>query len=275
MAGTQNGNIESRKEIIIPITLKGLYDGYKKIVYDAPLSAFQWAAGKVDAGSKSLMTGYAAAATMPVGIMLRNGARVAYDSSKSRYLAVADGAGIVGSAAAWWIAGSAAYTALSSSLALTSTVGAIGAGVAAAVVTSPVLVPAYTAGVLLASTALGAAATALSVIPAVANLKVAFLRSADRFRGIKHDEAALSAEHSKGSVREDYEELMFRQAMTGLGRISDERQKEIYDSLKAKFEPAAAGKKEDEAVILGIPGDVSPAADEGAKERAATPANRL
>lgn len=103
--------VESRREVIIPISLKGLYESYERITYRAPKSAFQWVARKFDEASKHMMTGLFSLVTMPLGIITRNTARVMNDAADHKYLNISGVAGVVGAGAAWWTLGGAALQA--------------------------------------------------------------------------------------------------------------------------------------------------------------------
>lgn len=235
----EQGQIESRKEIIIPITLRGLAKGYEKIFHEAPVNFFQKVTRAVDSATQPMMTGALSVISMPIGIMLRNGARVAHGASKNKW-AAATLSGLVGAGGAWWIAGGAAAASLSSSLALTGTLGKIGTVIAAAVVSAPVTVPAFTGGVLLGAAALGAAATVASVIPAGVNLPVAFRRTADRIRGIKYDEKELQKEIAKDSLQNKYENEQLRSVQSMLHYMKPESRQIVFDGLKKEFEKNAS-----------------------------------
>ena len=233
--------VESRKEVVIPITLRGLVEGYKKIFHDTPVKLFQKAAVATDSASSHMMTGLGSAITMPLGIMLRNGSRVAHGASKDKW-AAASISGIVGAGAAWWMAGGAAFASLSSSLALTGTLGKIGTAIVAAVATSPVTIPAFTVGTLAGATALGAAATVLSVIPAAVNVPVAFRRSIDRIKGVKYDEKALQQEIQKNSLQAREEKTQMHDLQRRISYLTPESRQTIYEGLKKEFDKNASAQ---------------------------------
>jgi len=238
--------IESRKEIVIPITLKGLAIGYSKIAYEAPVALFQKLARGLDnlAIHKNMRNGYGAVVTMPLGIMLRNGARAAHNLVDSKYKYTSQWlGGTVGAGGAWWVAGKALATALTSHVPLLATVGGkIATTAVAAVLSAPIVVPAFTVGAIAFATAIGVGITALSTVPAVVNLKSGLLRTLDRVKGIKgvnYDDAAAEAEIVQKSLSSRYDREQYAKVTGGLRYLSEEGQKDIYESLKAKFEKAA------------------------------------
>jgi hypothetical protein len=240
---TNKVNLDGRREIYIPINLKGLYDGYEKIMHKAPRKAFQWAMRKIENGSKKMMTGPMAAVTFPASIILRNTARATHHASKSHYAYVADGIGIVASLGAWWMAGSAAMAYAATSMGVAGTVGSIGTMIGAAIVTSPILVPAYTAGLLAGSLAVGGVVAVASVIPAVANLPVGLKRSIDAFKGIKHDVKELEIEFDKTSLQNDYIKRQMDIASHSLQVIGEDNRKKIFIELSKEFQKEAAPAK--------------------------------
>ena len=240
--------IESRKEIVIPITLKGLAEGYAKLAYEKPVALYKKIARGIDslAIHNYARNGHFAVVTMPLGIMARNGARAANNLAEGKYLKGVSQwlGGTVGAGGAWWVAGNMLASALTSNVPLLATVGGKIATVAvAAVLSSPVVVPAFMVGTLAMATAVGVGITALSALPAVLNLKTGFLRTLDRLKGIKgvnYDDAAASQEINHNSLSSRYERQQYAQVTNGLRYLSEEAQKGVYESLKAKFDVAAA-----------------------------------
>lgn len=103
--------IDSAKEVVIPVTLRGLAEGWRKITYKAPVRLYKRITRKVDdvAISKPMRNGFLAALTMPVSIMARNGSRAAHNLADGHYKHTAHALGGVAAAgASWWVAGSAA-----------------------------------------------------------------------------------------------------------------------------------------------------------------------
>jgi hypothetical protein len=126
---------------------------------------------------------------------------------------------------------------------MTGTIGSIGAAIAAAVVTAPVVVPAFTAATLGGATLLGAAAGAVSTLGAAMNLKVAFLRSVDAWRGVQYDADTLKSMKDaldKDSLSAREEEKQFQKLRHGVAYLSEDRQKQIFEDLKSRFEKSAA-----------------------------------
>lgn len=234
----------SRQEVPFRVSLAGILDAYWRLTYKTPVKLFQTAARKTDDMTKHMMTGPAAVVTMPAGIILRNGVRVANDASDhGGYHVAAQVAGVAGAAAGWWIAGAAAYGYLATTLDLTGTVGTIGAAIAAAVVTAPVINPAFTAATLGGATLLGTAAGAISTLGAAMNLKVAFLRSVDAWKGVKYDAATLKSMKEavdKDSLSARAKEEHFQKLRNDVVYLSEDHQKQILEDLKTRFEASAA-----------------------------------
>ncbi len=240
--------IESRKEIVIPITLKGLVEGYAKLAYDTPVGLYKKIARGIDnlAIHKNTRSGFFSVLSMPLGIMARNGARAAHNLADGKYMKGVSQwlGGTVGAGGAWWVAGNMLASALTTNVPLLATAGGKIATVAvAAVLSSPVVVPAFMVGTLAMASAVGVGITLLSALPAVLNLKTGLLRTLDRIKGIKgvnYDDAAAEQEISQNSLSSRYERQQYAQVTNGLRYLSEEAQKGIYESLKSKFDVAAA-----------------------------------
>ena len=239
--------IEARKEVHISISLKGVVDGYMKVCYDIPRDLFDWTTRKLDDVSKKMRTGYLAVIGLPASIVIRNGARVAHNASAERGKRFASSltsniVGVVGAGAAWWTTGSMLFGKLMTSLAVASTVGKVGATVGAAVMTGmTVVVPAFTAGMLISAATLGVAASALSLVLATApNVKPGWQRTKDRFKGIKYNEDDLDKEYDQESLSSDYYASKLREVGYGLSAMRPQDRKEIYISLRQEFEKATA-----------------------------------
>ncbi|MDE1153136.1 MAG: hypothetical protein PW788_11420 [Micavibrio sp.] len=239
--------IESRKEIVIPITLKGLAQGYAKLAYEKPVNLYKWVATKFDnlAIHKNMRNGHLAAITLPLGIMLRNGTRAAHNLADGKYLKGVSQwlGGTVGAGGAWFVAGKALAATLTSNVPLLATVGGkIATTAVAAALSFPVVVPAFMVGTLAMATAVGLGITALSALPAVLNIKTGILRSLDRIKGIKgvnYDDPAAEAEITHNSLSSRRDRQQYSEVVNGLRYLSEEGQKGIYESLKGKFEKAA------------------------------------
>ncbi len=265
MSATQNAprDIEKLKEVEIEINLKGLWKGFRKICFDAPVDGFQWITRKTDGLSKRMMTGFGAVVTMPLGIMVRNGSTVAHDATDfesdadsggfSRFLSGASGiaAGLGGA----YYGGMGVYGSMVSGLGLTSAIGQGAAMIVGAVSAAFVAIPVATAGLLVASTTLGVLALTLSAVPAVANIPKGWSRTVARFKGNKINEAELQAELAKNSVSSRHERNVLRDANYAIDRLNKAQQKQILADLKEKFEPAAKRKA---AAVTGA--EVTPSA---------------
>lgn len=252
-------DLKKLKEVEVPITLRGLWNGVKKITYTFPIDMFQKTARAADKFSKKMMTGYLAAVTMPLGLMIRNGATVAHnagiklDNDDGTWQSVAAyiGAG-VSAIAAVWFSGTAIYAGLVSKFALTGFLTKGAAVVTSATAGAFIGIPAFTAGLLVTATTLGVAATALSVVPALANIPTAFSRSIARFKGQKINEKDLQAELAKNSVSSRYEANLLQEAKYALRSLDKTGRKEMFETLKKEFEPQAT-KKASQEVATNTP----------------------
>lgn len=250
--------LESRKEIVIPINPKALWDAYTKLAYDKPIGALQWVAKKVDdfAIHKRMRSGIQSVVSMPLGIMLRNGARATHQLAEGKYLHTSQWLG--GGAAAlsaWWVAGSALNTALAGTF-VSSIGGSIATVAAAAALTLPVVVPAAMIGVAAFSAAVGLAITGVSVLPAALNIKTGLLRTLDRLKGIKdvvYDGPAEEKAITYDSLRAREERKMYSDVSWKVRSLSDEHQKEIFDSLTEKFGKAVAPANNNQQVAVATP----------------------
>lgn len=122
---------------------------------------------------------------------------------------------------------------------LTSTVGSVGAAAAAAVVTSPIIVPAFTAGVLGGSLLLGGIVAVASVLPAIVNLPVALRRSTDAVKGIKLDSKELDAVFDQTSLRTRHLERQYSKALDAVYRLDKDKQAKLFERLSETFGTAA------------------------------------
>jgi hypothetical protein len=252
--------MESAKEIVIPIRPKELYEAYAKAVYDKPVSRYQALAKKVDSFSihKRMRTGLNAVLTLPLGIIGRNTARAAHtlaDGEWKRPSQVIGGG--VGAAAAWWFAGKAAFgwlttsapgiSAVASQAGLLGGVVKIGALITSAVVTGLAVTPAaFMVGTLAAATAGAAVVAVASTLPAALNIKTGLKRTLFRLKGVKNvdfdgpeEEKAISYDSLRArQERKDYSEMSWK-----IQNLTDEHQKDIFDKLKDKFDAAAAANQ--------------------------------
>lgn len=241
-ASLDDALIDSRREIPFRIDLQGIIKAYEQIFHDAPMNAFRWAARKTDGfAQKMLMSGFAVV-TMPLGIMLRNGARVAHEANKGRWYAPGI-SGVVGSLSAWYVVGGLLFGKLAGMSLVSGTVGNVGAIIGATVATSPIVVPAFTVGALAGSAALGAAAFAVSVFPAAVNIPRAALRTWDGLRGVRYSEEQLKKLETildQESLEHDYQTENFYKVQNGLRYLSKENKEKIYKSLSEEFGSAVA-----------------------------------
>jgi hypothetical protein len=251
--------LEARKEIVIPIKPKELWNAYTKYVFEKPLEGLQWAAKKLDsmAVSKKLRSGPLAFLGMPAGIIGRNAARATHHLSTGKYLHTAQWLG--GGAAAlasWYVAG----TALAATLGNTA-VAAIGGKIAvtaiAAAVTVPVMVPAAMIGVAGFSLAVGAVIAGISLAPAALNLITGTRRTIDYvkgFRGVDYDGAKEKLEIDYNSLRAIEERKAYQEVKYTLGGLSEEHQKDIYEGLAQRFAKAATkAAEQDDAAPVALP----------------------
>ncbi|MBI1214437.1 MAG: hypothetical protein GC185_01300 [Alphaproteobacteria bacterium] len=246
--------LESAKEIVIPINIRGLAKGLTKICYEAPVDLYKKITRKVDdlAVNKRMRQGFFAFATMPLSIMLRNGSRAAHQLADGKYKNSAQVVGGIGGAGAgWWVAGKALFGVLATHMPVAvGVVGKIGAVAIAGAVSLPVVIPAFMVGTLATATVVGAAITALSVVPAVANVKSGLKRTFYRVKGVKDvnfdSDAALEA-IKNDSLSSRYERETYSRVSRDLHYMSEEGQKDIYERLKEKFGKAASNDNAEDA----------------------------
>lgn len=252
MKELEQSKIESRREVHIPINLKGLYKGYTKIFFDTPVNAFDWVTRNIERASKKMTTGIASVVTLPLGIMVRNGATVANETLNSerdgrgKYVGWGIFGAGCGAVAATWFAGAAIFAKLG---AVSSAIGSIGAGVVAGVLAAPVIAPALAVGMIATGVITGAIAFTLSTVPAIANIKVGMSRTWDSLRGVKYTaemKKQLEQEASRDSISYNYEARQLSKAAAEVARLPKEGQINIYESLKNKFQRAAEKVKEQE-----------------------------
>lgn len=236
--------LEARKEIVIPIKPKELWNAYTKYFFEKPLEGLQWVAKKVDdlAVSKKGRSGPLAFLTMPLGIMGRNGARATHHLTAGKYLHTAQWLG--GGAAAlsaWYVAGSALAATLGNTVVATIG-GKIAVTAIAAAVTVPVMVPAAMIGVGAFSLAVGVGIAALSAFPGSLNVITGTRRAIDYVKGIRgvdYDGAKEKLEIDYNSLRAIEERKTYQEVKYNLGSLSEEHQKDIYEGLAQRFAKAA------------------------------------
>jgi hypothetical protein len=239
--------IESRKEVVVEISIRGLAKAYSKFFHDKPVEVFQAVARKADDVSKKMMTGYSAAVMMPLGIMVRNGARVAHEATTSGRWAVAGGAaGVVGALASVYFGSIAGAEYLQSvAPALSGTVGTIGTyAVTGAASALFLATPAFTVGELAAASMLSVAATGVSVLPAALNVPVALRRSKDRAMGITYNNDIFDKKVEAESLSNEHSTKKYSEALNALRYVSFEQKKELYGRLGDEFAKAAKAEQE-------------------------------
>ncbi len=251
--------LEARKEIVIPIKPKELWNAYTKYVFEKPLEGVQWLAKKLDnvAVSKKLRSGPLAFLGMPAGIIGRNAARATSHLAAGKYLHTAQWLG--GGAAAlsaWYVAGSALAATLGNTLVATIG-GKIAVTAIAAAVTVPVMVPAAMIGVAGFSIAVGVGIAALSVFPGALNLITGTRRTIDfvkGIRGVDYDGAKEKLEIDYNSLRAIEERKTYQTVKYSLGSLSEEHQKDIYEGLAERFAKAATkAAEQDDAAPVAMP----------------------
>ena len=252
--------LEARKEIVIPIKPKELWNAYTKYVFEKPLEGVQWLAKKLDnvAVSKKLRSGPLAFLGMPAGIIGRNAARATSHLAAGKYLHTAQWLG--GGAAAlsaWYVAGTALASTLGNTLVATIG-GKIAVTAIAAAVTVPVMVPAAMIGVAGFSVAVGLGIAALSVFPGALNLITGTRRTIDYVKGIRgvdYDGAKEKLEIDYNSLRAIEERKTYQEVKYNLGSLTEEHQKDIYEGLAERFAKAAtkAAAQDDDAAPVALP----------------------
>lgn len=268
MKELEQTKIESRREIHIPINLKGLYKGYTKILFDTPINAFDWLTRKIESGSKRMTTGVFSAVTFPLSIMVRNGATVANETLNSdrdgrgKYVFWGGVGSAIGAGAALWFTGAAIFAKIG---VVSSAIGSVGAGIVAGVLATPVIAPAFAVGMIVAGVTMGAGAFGLSIVPAIANIKVGISRTWDSLRGVKYTpemKKQLAEEAAKDSISSEHDAYKLSTASATVARLPEESQIKIYENLKGKFQAALDKKAAAEAAAAVV---AAPAATDAPK----------
>ncbi len=244
--------IDSLREIHIPINLEGLRKGWNKIFYEWPFSLYQGATRGIEGYSRKLLTGKASLLSMPVGIILRNTSRAAHNSSEGRYLYTArivGGVAAIGAVVGATMLGGPLLAGMLPAV-VSGFLGSVGTYIAAGAAAALVLpIPVFTAATLTTSTLVGGAIAALSTVPAVANLVVAARRSKFSAQGYKfsdEDVRALEERFDRESPSARYERKTLEQVTYGLSHLPENRRLEIFEGLKKDFAEAAKKKQEEE-----------------------------
>lgn len=245
MAVLEQDKVASRKEVPFKIDLAEIVKSYKDIFYNRPMDGYQWLARKVEGWTKSWTWGYASLLSLPAALIVRTGARVAHEASRDGdYSFPSHGVGVVSAAAAAWLVGKMVYGAMMASTSLPVIWGgSIGAGVVAALPAVLVVVPAFAAGTMLGSTAVGSLGSALSLLVGVPkNIGVAWRRTCDRFSIGKYDEETLKelySEFDEDSLQTQFVHQWENNVARELYNLPDESRERIYLSLKQQFPDAA------------------------------------
>jgi hypothetical protein len=242
--------VQSRKEVVVQINLRSLAKAYSKLFHDKPVELYQAVARKADVVSKKMMTGYSSAVSMPLGIMVRNGARVASEAtSAGRWSGVGIVAGAIGALASVYFGTTLGAAYLQETFpAMSGALGTTGAMIASGAVSTVFLTtPAFTAGELATATVCSAAATAVSVLPAVLNVPVALRRSKDRAVGIVYDNDVFDKKVEEESLDTQYRRAKMDVVMSNLYHLSDEQKQQVVTRISDDFAKAAAQKAEEEA----------------------------
>lgn len=245
--------VKALGEIHISFDLKGIVKGWNKMFYEAPFAFYQKIMRGAEGVSKKMMTGNASLLSMPVGIIIRNTARAAHNSSEGRYFF---GARIVGglTAAAAVAAGTlfgGPLLAAALPAVVSGFIGSVGSYIVAGAATALFgTTPAFTVGTLTASSLVGAAVAGLStLIAAPVNLVVAYRRSKASMKGFKFTEKDLEdmeAEFDRESPSARYEREMLNSVHFGLRNLPADRRREVYETLKSDFAKAAERQEEEQ-----------------------------
>ncbi len=240
------------QEVKVDINLRGIVNAFKYVTYKKPFEIYHGIARRVEGASKKMMVGNASLIGMPVGIVLRNTARSAYNISdregRTRYSWIGNTAGGLAAMAAVGAATVFGGPIVAGMIGTGALVTGIGYAATAAV--SGILLPrpVFTAGNLAVSTALSAVVAGVStVIAAPANLLVGYRRSKAAFKGYKMTEDQLAkqlAEFDRYSPTARYEAEAADDVRSGLSRLPHEKKFEFYTKLKEEFEGAAQPKQD-------------------------------
>lgn len=231
MTELAKNKVASRQEVVIPITLRGLVKGLRIICFDKPVEYTGIIADHAERLSQRMMAGRAAIMTMPAGIILRNASRTVLGSTSEErsawWGAFSNLSGTVGAAGALYLSAKAMAGVFGGSI-VGATVGTWGSWALGAIVSAPVVLPAFGAAFLAGTVVAAAAVAALSVVPAVANIGVAIKRSLDGWKGIKYDNSVLQSDKSLSDKLRDRRENKIISEFYGLPRHKTEQ---VYEYL--------------------------------------------
>jgi len=267
--------IDARKELYIDLSIRNAWDLLRKLSYTLPYNGFKHAAQSAEAKAKKMLLDGPTKKvlfSMPLSIMLRNGARAAYDTASS-FKKGGDGGGIkenlfrgasllggIGLAAGTgYLLGMHVWNALTTNTpgwlstvdGLLQTGGPTFAAKASAAIDYAlagasglaIVTPVYTAASLAVSTVIGVVDSAISSIAAVANLPRAYTRFKDAKQGIQYTpetKRKLEREFEKDSLDSRYEYGLYREAQSVVHSLSSDSKQKIYLDLKKQFGDSVA-----------------------------------
>lgn len=243
--------IESRQIKPFRFNILAIAKKWGELTFDKPLDGFKWCLGKAESMTKPLMTGYFSLVTLPLSLIVRGGAEVAFNTIRRKkwYAALAGAGSVVFTS---WMIGSALYAKGIAMAGTAALAGQIGVGVAAGVATLPFLPFAAAAGVALTGILLGVGAAGVSILHAVDNLGVAWNRTKDRIRGIRYTEDELGGNGIESAIRADRDDSLSERIQYDFWNLSPKAQRETLTYLQRTFEQASARRKEETAEDVGV-----------------------
>lgn len=265
--------LESMRGTDTPIEWRGLIKAFYDIakLYKLPIEGYEASARWVNTRANVEKVGRLAFIKMPVSLIFKHGSNFAYSAvseykayergnKQSRFVYLS-GLAAAGTAAyylapvvatsyvlpiAATYAPSIVLAAASALPAVVATAGTWAVGIAALTVV-PVLPIAFSLGVIGAATAAGSMGSLLALKAVRANFSAGWQRTVFAWKGGKIDPAQLPPPKKEDSIRLTEEDNLFRTVYNavqndswGEETLSKESQRRIYESLKAKFEGAAA-----------------------------------
>lgn len=230
----------SRQEVVIPITLRGLVKGLRIICFDKPVEYTGVVADRAERLSQRMMAGRLSLLTMPAGIILRNASRTVLGSTSEERSAWWGGfssfSGVVGAAGALYLSAKTMAGVFGANI-VGATVGTWGSWALGAIVSAPIVLPAFGTAFLAGTFVAAAAVATLSVVPAVANIGVAVKRTLDAWKGIKYDNTVLQSDKSLSDKLRERRQSKVVSEFYGLPHA---KQKEVFVQLSQQFGDAAA-----------------------------------
>lgn len=241
--------------------------GWVKATHEYPVDIYRRVARAVDGVSSKWTAGALALVTMPAALILRNGARAANNTSDldadnsfagraANVVAVLSG--VFAAGAGLWYGVPAVYSAVSAATLAAPVIGGspfvatVAAGTASLISGAMLTIPAYTTGLLTASTAVGTGASVFSALIGLYNIDVAATRSYRHVvQGVRYTPAEIKAmeEHyAKDSLTARHERKQFNAVRNALYYVSTEHKRELVgilkkdEDLKDLFEVAATAQ---------------------------------